>query len=166
MKRIALLLVWAVVVAGVDAVVIVRRDADPKPVSRPAPQSTPTRASATSPPTTISDEVATTHQSLATDPTTPASSGEAVVAQTTGDGNTPSVISFRTNGRWELRWRVDDGGPGVAVTVDDDETGSQRLFSGLVPGDGSLAVEDGCRCTLHVTPDGSSYDVTVVDVAG
>jgi hypothetical protein len=89
-----------------------------------------------------------------------------VVAHLTGDGETPAAESFHTTGHWLIRWRVDDGGPGVAITVDDDDRGDQRLFSGLMPGRGSLEVEGGCNCTLHVTPDGSGYDVTVVDVEG
>jgi hypothetical protein len=148
----ALLLAWALAVAGADAVVIVRGDADPKP------------AKAT---TSTSVTVAQTTTTRApTQTTSVALSGEVVVARVTGDGETPATLSFHTTGRWEIRWRVDDAGPGAAITVDDDDRGNQRLFTGLLPGQGTLDVEEGCNCTLGVTPDGSGYDVTVVDVEG
>jgi hypothetical protein len=83
-----------------------------------------------------------------------------------GDGETPATVSFHANGRWQLRWRVDAAGPGAAITVDDDDRGSQRYFTGLIPGQGSIDFDEGCNCTLHVTPDGSGYDLMVVDVEG
>jgi hypothetical protein len=151
MNATALLLVWALAVAGADAVVIVRGDADRKPATSSVSVSSTTR---------------TTAAAATTQTKTAVSSGEVVVANVAGDGDTPATVSFHTSGRWQIRWRVDGAGTGAAITVDDDDRGIQRLFNGLFPGQGSLFVAEGCNCTLRVTPDGSGYDVTVVDVDG
>ena len=90
-----------------------------------------------------------------------------VVAHLQGDGNTPMSASFHVDGHWQLRWHVGQGGNGVAATVDnDDDPNHPVLFAGLTPGEGSKDVSTGCSCTLHLTPDGSDYDVEVVDVEG
>jgi hypothetical protein len=95
-----------------------------------------------------------------------APSGEVVVAHLQGDADTPSSASFHVDGHWQLRWRVEQG-KGVAATVDNDDDPNQSpFFVPMTPGEGSHGFVDGCNCTLHLTPDGSTYDVLVVDVEG
>jgi hypothetical protein len=109
--------VWALAVAGADAAVIVRGDADRKPVTRSASRSSTTTvapatvvtAKATT--TTIVSVERNTSTPAPAETTTVASSGEVVVAQVSGDGETPASVSFHTSGRWQIRWRVDDAGP-------------------------------------------------------
>jgi hypothetical protein len=154
------LFVWALAVVAIDGVVIARGSDDDKPVTQPAQSAaaeTSTTAAAGENPTST----------LATAPVaTASSSSEVSVAHLHADGDTLSSVGFHVEGRWQLRWRVDQGGNGVAATVDDDDTGEQKLFTGLTPGEGSTEVATGCNCTLHLTPDGSAYDVLVVDVEG
>jgi hypothetical protein len=113
---------------------------------------------------TAADGATTTSSPPIPTETTP--SGEIVVAHLRGDGETLSSAGFHADGHWQLRWHVDPGN-GVAATVDnDDDPNHPVLFAGLTPGDGSTDVGTGCNCTLHLTPDGSGYDVLVVDVEG
>jgi hypothetical protein len=51
----------------------------------------------------------------------------------------------------------------VAAVVHDDSGGDQGFFLGL-QADGLVDREGGCTCTLQLTPDGSSYEVDVVDL--
>lgn len=95
----------------------------------------------------------------------PSSPGETVVAHLQGDGETSNSATFDVVGRWELRWHVDDGGQGVAATFKDNRGGDQGFFLGLVA-DGSINREGGCSCTMELVPDGSAYDVLVVDLDG
>jgi len=173
------LLIWAVSVVVVDAAVIVRHDDRHASASRSTSSrstasgsSTSTGASGstddsttTSAPATSStggDGGVTTTTSPPSVETTP--NGDVVVAHLQGDGETLNSVGFHVDGHWQLRWHVDPGN-GVAATVDnDDDPNHPLLFAGLTPGDGSTDVGTGCNCTLHLTPDGSSYDVLVVDV--
>jgi hypothetical protein len=169
---IARLLVWALAIVAVDGVVIATSDGAHKPATRTA-QAVATTTTTTSREATTATVVAaeSTTSVSATTPTTVTTtsrtgSGEVVVAHLQGDGETSQSAGFHVEGHWQLRWRVDQGGNGVAATVDDDDTGTQKLFAGLTPGEGSSDVPTGCNCTLHLTPDGSAYDVLVVDVEG
>jgi predicted regulator of Ras-like GTPase activity (Roadblock/LC7/MglB family) len=161
------LLVWALLVVAIDGIVIVGGNDDHTPSSRPAQASSTTTTAATGATPTVaggSDDPAATQATTQTTMIT--SAGEVVVAHVQGDGDTPSSVAFHVEGQWQLRWRVDQGGNGVAVTVDDDDSGMPMTFAGLTPGEGTTDVTSGCNCTLHVTPDGSAYDVVVVDVEG
>lgn len=87
-----------------------------------------------------------------------------VVAALHGDGSMVAETTIHVEGRWQLRWHV-DGGTKVDVTATTTPDGKQLLVASLTPGDGSLDVDRGCDCALHVTPNGATYDVTVVEVA-
>ncbi|MEY2403313.1 MAG: hypothetical protein QOD38_864 [Acidimicrobiaceae bacterium] len=179
MKPVTGLLVWSLMLIAIDGALIARdHDAGHQPVAQPRTSSTiavPSTATSAVAPTDAGESAATTSDPAASIPTTTedaptadaptstASSAETVVAHLQGDGDTPSSAPFHVEGRWELRWRVDQGG-GVAASIDDDH--GQRLFMGLKPGEGSTIVTTGCNCTLRLTPDGSAYDVVVVDVEG
>jgi hypothetical protein len=66
-----------------------------------------------------------------------------------------------------VRWRVEDGGSGVTgIVSNDDDPNQSASFVPMSPGEGSSGFVDGCNCTLQLTPDGSAYDVLVVDVDG
>ncbi|MEY2451912.1 MAG: hypothetical protein QOD92_1486 [Acidimicrobiaceae bacterium] len=176
MKRAVVLLVWSLAVVAVDGVVIARdRDPDPATRSSAPALSTTTSATASTTTTTTSAEgsESTTSTTVSTSTESPTSveptssaTGEPVIAHLQGDGDTPSKETiFRVEGRWQLRWHVDQSGNGAAAVVRDDSGGDQGFFLGL-DGDGSIDREDGCSCTLQVTPDGSAYDVVVVDLEG
>ena len=175
---IARLLVWAVAVVVIDAAVIATADAGDKSPTRTAPTTSTTTTVTTN---TLPGEASASTESTASgasETSTPAptqttsstiitdSGGEIVVAHLHEDGDTSSSVAFHVEGRWQMRWRVDQGGNGVAATVDDDDTGKPKTFAGFTPGEGSTDVPTGCNCTLHLTPDGSAYDVLVVDVEG
>jgi hypothetical protein len=168
-------------VIAIDGAVIARGDDHGKPVTQPAggtssssissgPDATAATGSTTT--TAESGSASSTSSAATTDITsstvaTNATTGDVVVAHLQGDGTTPSNASFHVDGHWQLRWRVGQGGNGVAATVDnDDDPNRPELFAGLTPGEGTTDVQTGCNCTLHLTPDGSDYDVEVVDVEG
>jgi hypothetical protein len=167
--------VWSLAVVAVDGVVIARdRDPDPAPRSSApalstttsATVSTTTTTSAEGSESTTSTTVSTSTESPTSVAPTSSATGEPVVAHLQGDGDTRSEeTTFRVEGRWQLRWHVDQSGNGAAADVRDDSGGDQTFFLGL-EGDGSIDREDGCTCTLQVTPDGSAYDVVVVDLEG
>ncbi len=192
MRTVTWLLAWAIAVVAVDAVVIVRhdehhasaarsRDAGSSSATARLPGASdgattvePTSASegATSDTTSDSAPGVGPTASTTTTPSPPETTptGDVVVAHLQGDGETLNSAGFHVDGHWQLRWRVDPGG-GVAATVDNDDLPADDphhsvLFAGLTPGEGSTDVGTTCNCTLHLTPDGSGYDVLVVDVLG
>jgi hypothetical protein len=94
----------------------------------------------------------------------PAESGTNA-ASVQADGDHSTTTQFTVDGRWQLQWDVNSGGPGVFVTVDPPGA-DQLLACGLQPGTGAITMTGGCNsCTLDVNPDGSDYKVDVVDVA-
>jgi hypothetical protein len=97
---------------------------------------------------------------------TPVAGADVIVLDLTGDEDTNASGPFVVAGRWELRWTVNDGGPGVAVTIEDHGGGRNGGFEALPPGTGAKAFDGGCNCTISAVPDGTSYDVVVVDLAG
>ena len=178
------LLVWALAIVAIDGVVIVTRDDSHPPASR-ASQSASSASSTTTTTTSggatessAGDATSTTATggdspttNDATTPTTVAASscarsGEEVVAHLHGDGDTPQSASFCVEGRWQVRWQVDEGS-GVAGTVNDDDADKAYAFISMEAGQNSEDFQMGCNhCTLELTPDGSAYDVLVVDVEG
>jgi hypothetical protein len=157
------LLVWALAIVAIDGAVIARGN-DREAATPSARGSSTTATTAAS--STTAGETSTLETTPTSETTTSiTSSGEVVVAHLQGDGNTAASAGFHVEGRWQLRWRVDQGGNGVAATVEDD-TGAPKTFAGLTPGEGTLDISTGCSCTLHLTPDGSAYNVLVVDVEG
>ena len=180
---IARLLVWAVAVVVIDVAVIAtgndhgpaasRAQADATTTTTVATTSTTAPSESTTtiladgqPTTTVETTTTTTTTPATADTTPPAStpSSEVVVAHLQGNDN-PSTASFRVEGRWEVRWHVVDG-EGVAATIENDDQPGNPFFAPITPGDGSGDFPEGCNCTLHLEPEGSSYDVVVVDVAG
>jgi len=110
---------------------------------------------ATAPPTT-----ATGTEPGATCVSTP---GPGEVAHLNCDGETPSSATFQVTGKWMVRWQVEPG-TGVAGNVLYDN--GQSFFVPMKPGEGSSGFVEGCTCTLELVPDGSAYDVVVLDVDG
>jgi len=182
------LLIWAVSVIVVDAAVIVRHDDRHASASRStSSQSTSSGSSTSTGASGSADDTTTTTSAPATSSTggdggatttSPPSvettpNGDVVVAHLQGDGETLNSVGFHVDGHWQLRWHVDPGN-GVAATVDNDDVPANDphhsvLFAGLKsqdssPAEGTIDLGVTCNCTLHLTPDGSSYDVLVVDV--
>jgi hypothetical protein len=173
------LLVWALAIVAIDGVVIATRDDSQTQASRAATAVSTTTATtatgagdassagdATSTTATDGDSTtATTDGSVTTVSTDSSTGGEKVVAELSGDGDTSTSKSFHVDGRWQLRWRVEPGG-GVAAPVQDDDNHNAFAYVGMQPGQSSVEFPTGCSCTLELTPDGSAYDVLVVDVEG
>ena len=177
-KRAVAVLVWSLAVVAIDGVVIARDREPDHATSSSAPVLTTTTSAAASTTTTTmttsaegpTSTTATTVSTSTESPTpvgpTTSAAGDTVVAHLQGDGDTPSQETpFHVEGRWQLRWHVDESGNGAAAVVHDVNGGEQGFFLGL-QADGSIDREDGCNCTLQVTPDGSAYDVVVVDLEG
>jgi hypothetical protein len=79
------------------------------------------------------------------------------------DGETASSATFQVTGKWIVRWQVEPG-TGVAGNVLYDD--GQSFFVPMKSGAGESGFVGGCTCTLQLVPDGSAYDVVVVDVDG
>lgn len=187
------LLVWALAIVAIDGVVIVTKDGSDAPSAQTAQAtsttttastggtSTTTTSTATGPtPTTTATEQPTSTTvaggdgpttTVDTAPTTvggtsPSSPcvvppGPGEVAHVHCDGETASTVTFHVNGGWRLRWTVDPG-IGVAATVTNNAT-QESYFVPMNPPSGESGFVDGCDCTLQLVPDGSAYDVVVVD---
>ena len=193
-KPAAWLLVWALTLVAIDGAVIFSRGdghSSTSPAARGTttsttaivgsssdagsetslPGSTATTGDATTTtlgssesPTSVSQTTAVTNPTGATTSTTP--EGEVVVAHEQGDGDTNAEAHFHVDGHWQLRWQV-GAGKGVAATVgNDDDPNAPPFFVPMRPPEGTSDFTTGCNCSLHLVPDGSSYDVLVVDVSG
>jgi cytoskeletal protein RodZ len=179
LSRTRVLLGIALVIVAIDGVVIAARFGDDAPggaAREVAPTTTPSGPSGLAPASSTTTTSTSTAPNATTGPSSTgaattttaatAPAGERVVVELTGDGDTNASAPFTVTGRWELRWTVSDGGAGVALTIDDRATNTERDFEGLTPGSDRKAFDGGCDCTITLVPDGTSYDVAIVDVVG